>query len=80
MPSKSAKQPNADYLTERQLCSRYHISQRTAQRWRLIGEGPPFIRFGLRRVIYRLADCEAWVSARIHIGATGSNVAKKRRR
>lgn len=54
------------YLTEREFCDRYHVHPRTAQRWRASGDGPPFVRMGERRVIYRLSECEAWVAARTY--------------
>jgi hypothetical protein len=54
------------YLDEQSFCDQYHIGRRTAQRWRVTGDGPPFVRVGPRRVIYRLADCEAWAAARTH--------------
>jgi hypothetical protein len=59
--------PRADsnaYLTERMFCERYHVTSRTAQRWRAVGEGPPFVRTGPRHILYRLSDCEAWAAAR----------------
>jgi predicted DNA-binding transcriptional regulator AlpA len=53
-----------EYLTEDEFADRYNISKRTAQRWRQTGVGgPPFVRLGLRRIGYRLSDCEAWVAA-----------------
>jgi hypothetical protein len=55
-----------EYLDERGFCARYHLSQRTAQRWRIVGIGPPFVRAGLRRVLYRLSDCEAWAARQTH--------------
>jgi predicted DNA-binding transcriptional regulator AlpA len=54
----------APYLTESQFCDSYKIAPRTAQRWRVTGEGPPWVRMGPRRVVYRLSDCEAWAAAR----------------
>lgn len=54
------------YLDETALSERYHVSRRTLQRWRVTGEGPPFVRLGLRRLVYRLADAEAWAQARTH--------------
>jgi predicted DNA-binding transcriptional regulator AlpA len=61
----SAPPPAPDvYLTEREFSERYHVSRRTAQRWRATGDGPAFVRLGLRRVAYRLSDCEAWAAAR----------------
>lgn len=51
------------YLTEKEFSSRYHVSTRTAQRWRYTGEGgPKWVRLGLSRVAYRLSDCEAWAA------------------
>ena len=52
------------YLTEEEFCRRYIIAARTAQRWRVTGEGPAWVRLGRRRIGYRLSDCEAWAAAR----------------
>jgi hypothetical protein len=52
------------YLTERQFCERYLVSARTAQRWRVTGDGPPFVRLGPHRIVYRLSDIEAWAAGR----------------
>ena len=61
----AARPPAHDlYLTEREFSVRYHVSRRTAQRRRATGDGPAFVRLGLRRVAYRLSDCEAWAAAR----------------
>jgi hypothetical protein len=54
----------AEYVNEDGLAERYLIPPRTAQRWRASGEGPPFIRLGKRRVLYRIADVEAWLAAK----------------
>jgi len=51
------------YLTEAEFSERYHIARRTAQRWRITGDGPPFVRVGVRKVVYRQSDCEAWAAA-----------------
>jgi hypothetical protein len=53
-----------DYLNEIEFCNRYNIRPRTAQRWRVTGDGPPFLRLGPRRIAYRLRDCEGWAAAR----------------
>jgi hypothetical protein len=50
------------YLTEEEFSERYHVSRRTAQRWRVTGDGPPFVRLGRRKIGYRLSDCEAWAA------------------
>ena len=56
-----------NYLTEEQFCAAYGIGRRTAQRWRLTGEGPAFCRLGPKRIRYRVADCEAWAAARTFV-------------
>jgi predicted DNA-binding transcriptional regulator AlpA len=55
--------PTDVYLTERQYCERYHLAPRTAQRWRVTGEGPPWVRLGPHKIVYRLSDVERWVLA-----------------
>jgi predicted DNA-binding transcriptional regulator AlpA len=52
------------YLTEEEFSNRFHVSGRTAQRWRVTGDGPKWVRIGLRRVAYRLSDCEEWAAER----------------
>ena len=54
------------YVTEREFSEMYHVSRRTAQRWRRAGDGPCWVRIGPRRVVYRLADVEAWAASRTH--------------
>ena len=64
------------YLSEQEFCDRYGVSARTAQRWRVTGDGPAFLRLGVRRVVYRATDCEAWAAARTfaHRAAEASGV------
>ena len=52
------------YLDEDAVSALLSVSVRTIQRWRGTGEGPPFIRAGARRVIYDLAQVNAWAAAR----------------
>jgi predicted DNA-binding transcriptional regulator AlpA len=52
------------FLTESELAARYLTSRRTVTRWRVTGEGPPYLRLGPRRVMYRESDCEAWAASR----------------
>ncbi len=58
--------PTVAYIDENQFCDRFKITPRTAQRWRVTGDGPPWVRLGLRRVVYRLSDCDAWAAARTY--------------
>lgn len=52
------------YLTDREFCQRYRVSARTAQRWRMTGDGPPFLRLGGRKIVYRFSDAETWAAGR----------------
>ena len=56
----------AEYIDENGLSERYLIPPRTAQRWRATGGGPPFVRLGRRRVVYRVADVERWLAERTY--------------
>ncbi|WP_237213992.1 helix-turn-helix transcriptional regulator [Falsiroseomonas oryziterrae] len=40
------------------------VHVRSLERWRVTGDGPAFVRIGLRRVGYRVSDIEAWLDAR----------------
>ena len=53
-----------EYLDGDGLYERYLIPPRTAQRWRASGGGPPFVRLGKRRVVYRVTDIERWLAVR----------------
>ena len=55
-----------EYVDEDGLAERYLIPPRTAQRWRASGGGPLFVRLGKRRVLYRIADVEAWLATRTY--------------
>jgi hypothetical protein len=55
-----------EYVDESGLHERFLIPPRTAQRWRAAGGGPPFVRLGRRRVVYRIADVEAWLAERTY--------------
>jgi hypothetical protein len=57
---------SAEYIDEHGLNARYLIPPRTAQRWRATGDGPPFVRLGRRRVVYRVADVEQWLAERTY--------------
>lgn len=50
-------------LTSDELASRWRVSRFTVRRWRMTGEGPPYIKLGAgakSRVIYLLQDIEDW--------------------
>lgn len=62
-PRALAAQPN-EYIDEDEPYERFLIPPRTAQRWRASGDGPPFVRLGKRRIIYRTSDVENWLATR----------------
>ena len=48
-----------DRYNQRDLARRGSLSERTLERWRWLGQGPPFLKIG-GRVLYRLEDIEAF--------------------
>ena len=45
------------HINKRELAQRWCVSERTLERWRIIGWGSHYIKIG-GRVIYRLEDIE----------------------
>ncbi len=58
------------HLDQKHLAERWVISPRTLEQWRWQGRGPRYLKIG-GRVVYRLADIEAFESARVHINTIG---------
>lgn len=56
-----AQQPR--YLTNDEAAAHLRLSPRTLEKLRVLGGGPRFRKFG-RRVLYSLADLDAWADAR----------------
>ena len=48
---------NLQFLTQKQTAHLLNVSERTLERWRVEGQGPPSL-FGPRRRGYRLSDIE----------------------
>ena len=59
--------PNLD---QKALAARWLISERTLEQWRWQGKGPRYLKIGAR-VVYRLADVEAYEAARVHANTVG---------
>jgi DNA-binding transcriptional MerR regulator len=53
----------ADFLSRHEAAAELNISERTLDRWRRLGQGPPFTKIG-RRLYYRRAGVRAWLGAR----------------
>jgi predicted DNA-binding transcriptional regulator AlpA len=51
-------------LSEKQLLDWLGIASATASRWRLSGEGPPYVQLGPRRIGYRRSAIEQWLAGR----------------
>ena len=54
------------HLNQAQLAARWNISPRTLERWRWVGEGPRYLKIG-GRVVYRLADIEAYEAEQLRL-------------
>ncbi len=52
------------FFDEKGLALFLSIPRRTLQRWRVTGDGPPFVRAGMRRIVYRREAVEAWAASR----------------
>jgi hypothetical protein len=55
--------PSPRYLTNDEAAAYLRLSPRTLEKQRVIGGGPRFRKFG-RRVMYAIADLDAWADAR----------------
>lgn len=62
-PAPTPTAPQARYLTNDEAAAFLRLSPRTLEKQRVIGGGPRFRKFG-RRVMYAVADLEAWADAR----------------
>lgn len=60
--SAAAAQPQR-YLTNDEAAEYLRLSPRTLEKQRVIGNGPKFRKFG-RRVMYAVADLNAWADQR----------------
>lgn len=60
-----AKEPSEGrlFLNNDEAARFLNLSPRTLEKQRVIGDGPRFRKFG-RRVVYVIADLEAWADAR----------------
>jgi hypothetical protein len=55
----------SDFLERVEAAAELKVCERTLDRWRRLGEGPPITKVG-RRVLYRRASLQAWLRAREH--------------
>ncbi len=52
------------YLDEPEAARLLHVARRTLQRWRVTGDGPPFCRAGVRRIVYPVDALRRWAAER----------------
>jgi len=55
-------EPSRELLTEKMLADRWVCFVARLQRWRTVGEGPPYLKI-VGKVLYRLKDIEAYEEA-----------------
>jgi hypothetical protein len=55
-------EPARELLTEKMLADRWVCSVARLQRWRTVGEGPPYLKI-VGKVLYRIKDIEAYEEA-----------------
>lgn len=55
-----------DLLTTAEVSAEYKIPEATLRFYRHKGIGPKSFRMGGRRVMYRRADCDAWLLEQIN--------------
>ena len=51
------------YLTTKEAAALLRMQPQSMRRWRWAGGGPPFVKLS-NRVLYRVADVEAWLAER----------------
>jgi len=52
--------------TPKQVAEALHTTPASLAQMRYRGDGPKFIRAGRRRVLYRWADVEQWITDSLH--------------
>ena len=52
----------SDYFTQQEAATELKVTERTLDRWRRLGEGPPITKLG-RRTFYRRSSLQAWIRA-----------------
>lgn len=62
-PSASAKSDD-DLLDPREMAVDLYCSKSYLDKLRCYGDGPPYIRLGPRKILYRRGDGRSWAAAR----------------
>lgn len=67
---------SSPYLTAPEAAGYLRLSPATLARWRCFGGGPRFRKFG-GRVVYQLAELEAFAETRIRISTSDPGPSKR---
>lgn len=51
---------NITQINQREVAQLLGVAERTLEKWRRTGEGPPFISISRRCIRYRIADLRDW--------------------
>jgi hypothetical protein len=78
MPDNRDAAHSAQYLTEAEAAALLRVGRRSLERWRVSGDGPLWVRAGLRRVLYPRAALFAWAEARTYPHRAAEIVARER--
>ncbi len=67
LPSRTAASDilGEPLLTPAMLARDLGVTTKTLERWRMTGDGPPFIRVSPKVIRYRRPDVEAFLSGRV---------------
>jgi hypothetical protein len=72
-----AEKMQTEYLTAKQLATRWNVSEKTLQHWRRLGLGCRFkIKSGI--ALYNLIDVEQYENANWYVKASVNPIEKKR--
>jgi hypothetical protein len=70
MMDASIESPSSDqYLRTTEAACTLGLSKRTLEKWRCVGGGPVFFKFG-RVCLYKCSDLIAWAEARRRISTS----------
>lgn len=64
-PPAAASAARPTMMNDLELAAWLGISRKTLQKWRSLGMGPPYLKFGTK-VVYRAEDIEAYIQRCLH--------------
>lgn len=67
--------PQPVLLSPRQLAARWGLSEKTLERWRMLGTGPVFLKLG-GRVLYQVEEVQAHEQQRSRRCTAGDDVSE----